>query len=240
MKQHLTPKQRLMRPITHIAAYIAIVLFSIMPVVYAQTVIEGVGTYSGTVVRINFTQGAIEERIPVTQAAADFWANRLVSSVPIEITMAFSPLSCTANSGTLGGASAQSVFRDFENAPQADVFYHVALANSYAGRDLNTFQSDIGMTFNSSIDNNNDCLQGINWDYSISLTAPSGFISFYQVILHEIAHGLGFSSFLNSSDGSLFNDSPDAYTLFLRDDNSNLNFADTSTTDAQRFSSYNR
>ncbi len=201
---------------------------------FPQTVIEGIGRTSGTLVRINFNQGVTLERIPATQAAADFWADRLVSSVPIEISMAFQPLSCSANSGILGGASAQSIFRNFDNAPQSSTFYHVALANSYAGRDLDLLQNDINMTFNSDIDNNDNCLSGVNWNYSVSLTSSNGSINFYQVILHEIAHGLGFSDFINPIDGSFLLGFPDAFSLFLRDETTNVNLSEPSTTNEQR------
>ncbi len=199
----------------------------------AQTLIEVTGEETGTLIQVSFNEGQTEDRIFVTQGAAQFWADRLISNVPITIDMAFVPLQCGPNEGVLGSAGASNIFFNFTNAPQQDVGYVAALANSYAGVDLNTFNPDLSMTFNSDIDNNDNCLQEINWDNTLSLVPSPGTISLFQTLIHEIAHGLGFADFINSSNGSFFNSGPDSYSINLRDESIPGNF--TEITNAQRF-----
>ena len=202
----------------------------------AQEVITVQG--SASTFRINFTQGVTAERVAVVRAASQFWADRLISSQEITVNMSFVPQNCSANSGTLGSAGANGRFRNFTNAPQQNVFYVSALANSYAGRDLSPSGVDLSASFNSSIDNNNDCLRNTNWDYSLSLTATNG-ISFFQTFLHELAHGLGFSDSINSSTGAFFTTGgvsiPDSYSQLLRSETLGQNL--TQLSNAQRLAS---
>ena len=73
-------------------------------------------------------------------------------------------------------------------------------------------------TFNRDLDDNNACLSGTNWYYSTNGDpAPAGTISFYRVVLHEIAHGVGFGSFVNPSSGQPFLGLLDVFSRFLED-----------------------
>ena len=129
------------------------------------------------------------------------------------------PLSCTASSATLGAAGTTLIFRDFPNAPVANTWYHSALANALAGQDLETSESDIVATFNSSIDNNNNCLAGLNWYLGYD-NNPGGGISLLDVLLHEFAHGLGFSGFVNLNNGQFLNGFQDVFSLNTLDNSS--------------------
>ena len=157
------------------------------------------------------------QRMNVFYAATDYWEKKVESDISIRINIKFDPLDCDAGGAILGAAGPNSVYKDFNNAPKANTWYVEAVANSLAGRDIERVSHDIGATFNSDIDNNNNCLNNVNWWYGIDSPAPSGTISFYDTVLHEIGHGLGFLSLVNGSTGAKFQGLNDAYMRNLYD-----------------------
>ena len=205
----------------------------------AQITFDVVG--AGSTFRVNFNQGVTAQRTVVVRAAAQFWADRVSSSTTIVVDMNFIPLTCSASSAVLGSAGTQAIFRNFNNAPLAGTFYSNALANSHNGSDLQTNLADIVANFNTSLDNNDNCLSGRSWDYSITLNNATSNVGFYPVLLHEFSHGLGFQSFLSQSTGNFFTlgtgeQVPDSYSINLRGETDSVNFGDTATTSAQRLS----
>ena len=180
-----------------------------------------------------------EQRLIAFQFAADVWGALLSSSVEIKITASFDPLTCDAGSGVLGSAGPRQVFSDFDNAPLASTWYPVALANKIAGFDLapgpeNSTADDIRTRFNSSIDNNPDCLATSNWYYGLDGNNGSD-IDLVVVLLHEFAHGLGFISLVNASTGALLDGQEDVYSNFLYDNDLSLHWPDM--TNEQRMAS---
>ena len=156
----------------------------------------------------------------VFRAAADYYQERLISDVEIRIEASFDDLSCDAESGVLGRAGPLNAFINFENAPNGGTAYVSALANSLAGADLDPGSNDISATFNANINGSDGCLRGTNWWLGINAPAPARTISLYDVVLHEIAHGLGFLTFvdedgtrLTAQGGRPFND-PFMFNLF--------------------------
>ena len=131
--------------------------------------------------------------------AAQILGAELESSVVIQVRARFDSQFCSSTSATLGSAGALTVHRDFANAPIAGTFYPQALANSYAGTDLSSINPDIGATFNSNLNGNPGCLGGIQWYYGTDANPPVGTIDFVSTAIHEIIHGLGFSSQILSS-----------------------------------------
>jgi len=214
----------------------------------AQTTLTVTGKGSTFVLKFPANGGYTQDRGDTLEDAAEFWADRLESAVDIEVAVSFTSLGCTSNSAVLGAAGARSVHQNFTNAPRTNTLYSAALANSIAGSDLNTsaqssFPEDLVASFNSDLDDPNqpNCLGGADWHYGTSAaTAPD--IPFYQVALHELAHGLGFQTFANFATGQLagFTGNPslfgtnDQYVIFLRDAANNRDLDDASATDAQR------
>ncbi len=162
------------------------------------------------------------QRLNVFRAAAAYWGAILESGVEIAVESSMDPLPCDSFSGILGGAGPQWVSRDFANAPASDTWYSGALANSLAGSSLNPGASDIGATFNSNIDHNDACLIGTDWWYGIETTAPPGSVDFYSTVLHEVGHGIGFTTFVDEASGSKFLGSDDTFMRFLEDHSSGL------------------
>jgi hypothetical protein len=160
-----------------------------------------------------------QQRLNLFQKAADIWGAAIESAVPIRIQAQFDPLTCSAGSAVLGSAATITVVRDFPGVPLAGTWYHSALANALAGIDLDPTYDDITATFNSAIDNNNSCLSNTNWYLGYDHNHGND-IDLLVVLLHEFAHGLGFSGFSNPSTGRLFNNLPDIYSHFTLDNTS--------------------
>jgi hypothetical protein len=164
-----------------------------------------------------------QQRLNVFERTAEIWGSVIDSDVPIRIQAAFDPLTCSASSAVLGSAGTIQIIRDFPNAPQSGTWYHTALANALAGSDLIPASDDISATFNSSLDNNNNCLSGINWYLGFDHN-PSAGINLLVVLLHEFAHGLGFSGFVNLSNGRLLQNLPDVFSIATLDNSSGLHW----------------
>ena len=124
-----------------------------------------------------------------------------------------------------------ALLRDFPGAPLPNTWYHVALANALAGYDLRPTSDDIGATFNSAIDNNDSCLSGMNWYLGYDHNHGSD-VDLLAVLLHEFAHGLGFSDFTNLSTGAFIDGLPGIYSRFILDDSMGLSW--DQMTDNQR------
>jgi Carboxypeptidase regulatory-like domain len=172
------------------------------------------------------------QRLNVFNFAGSIWGAFLDSSVPVNVRSNFDPLTpCTTSGGVLGSAGTLNVHRNFVNAGFANTWYHAALANKTVGADLSTANPEISATFNSDVDTG--CLGvGTRFYYGLNNSTPSGTINLLVVVLHEMGHGLGFSSFVNGSTGALFNGSPDVYTQYMYDVSTSKYWA--AMTDAER------
>lgn len=164
-----------------------------------------------------------QQRLNLFQKAAEIWGAAIESSVPVIIQASFDPLSCDAGSAVLGSAGTTNIVRDFTGAPEPGTWYHIALANAIAGVDLDPSGDDISATFNSAIDNNNNCLSGTNWYLGYDHNHAND-IDLLVVLLHEFAHGLGFSGFTNPTTGSFVNGFPDIYSHFTLDNSTGMHW----------------
>jgi hypothetical protein len=172
-----------------------------------------------------------QQRLNVLQAASSYWGAQLPSAVDIRFRAKLDPLTCTATSATLGFASPVTAVANFAGAPLPDTWYPIALANALAGMDVSPGNDDISATFNLSIDT--ACLSGISgFYYGLDHNPSAGTIDLLEVVEHELAHGLGFITFVNSSSGAKLAGWDDAYMHFLEDHSTGVTFP--SMTDAER------
>jgi len=154
-----------------------------------------------------------QQRLNAFYYAASIWAAAIDSPVPIRIRANFGPLSCNATSATLGSAGARGIWANTDNIREIDTWYHVALANKMAGYDLapigNTTgddEVDLAASFNANIGTPGCLTSSGGWYYGLDTNqqlAPNGGtrINLVGVLLHEFGHGLGFSNFVNRTNG---------------------------------------
>lgn len=162
------------------------------------------------------TRGA--QALYVFQYAANIWGSLLPSTVQIRIEANFDPLDCDSVSGVLGSAGPNSLHSDFPNAPFPATLYHQALANRLAGTDLDA-SNDIGITFNSSIGGSACLPQG--WYFGVDGNEGSR-IELLPVVLHEMGHGLGFST--STLAGVQIEGLPHVYDRFLFDNTQGMHW----------------
>ncbi len=183
------------------------------------------------------TRGA--QRLNALQAAADQWDAALDSPVDIEVHASFDEdLPCSSTSATLGvGGSATGFVSPFSPPPgiEPDVIYPVALASKIVGTDVCpvagscSVNHDINIRFNSLLDTT--CAFP-DWYYGLDAMPPGSTRDFYAVALHELAHGLGFQTFVSASSGAkamvtiMGTPTPfdDPYSLHLEDHTTGLFF----------------
>ena len=143
-----------------------------------------------------------QARLNAFQFAANILAQMIASNVAIEVDAQIDPL----GAGVLGSAGPNTVHRDFPNVPVANTWYVQALANKFAGQDLDINTSDINATFSSNFS---------NWYFGLDANPPVGQFDFATVVLHEIIHGLGFLSLVDVLTGQKFLGRDDVYMRWL-------------------------
>lgn len=114
------------------------------------------------------------------QYAADIWSSLLVSNVTIKVNIVYI-------SWTSLGTSIASPVRNFPGAPDTSVWYPYALADAITGIDQKPGEDDMTVFLNN----------GTNWYFGLDGNVPGGQIDFVSVALHELGHGLGFTSLAN-------------------------------------------
>jgi len=176
----------------------------------------------------------------VFEYAASLWGSVLKSRPPIIVGASFKKLACTADGATLGQAGPANIFTFASGAGiRPGVAYHIALAKALSGRDLSPGAVDINAAFNGAI-GTPGCLEGAGWYLGLDGNTPRGQSNFLNVVLHEMAHGLGFLGFGDVETGAPAMDGdgtpvPDIYSLFAYDNAKGRRWYDMSN--AERASS---
>jgi hypothetical protein len=179
------------------------------------------------------------QRMAALQYGLSLWASRVNSSLPIRVQASFatdSSITCTATQAVLALTGPQEVFRDDPTFPQQGVWYAGALANELSGQ-VQTTMPEMTTTFSGKI-GTSACAFPASWYLGFDGAASSSQIDFVAVVNHEIAHGLGFMTFVDQTGAELADDVgpfPDAFEERLLDLTKGL--AWTAMTDAQRASS---
>lgn len=145
-----------------------------------------------------------EQRFNAVAQSLSILGDYINSSVPIVVEV--------EAPDNVGGFLAQCgpsyMLSSFTNAPQMNVYYSVAEANSFAGFDLYPDSSDIHAKFYFDE----------NWNYRLDsdTLVQGGIYSTLVIAMHEFSHGLGFLS-LSGPSGTLPYDTPGIYSHFLKD-----------------------
>lgn len=155
-----------------------------------------------------------QARLIAFQYAADKIASVLSGDQIITIDTSMSSLGGTTTQATLGGAGAVAYVYDFKGAPEQNVLYPISLANKFFGGDIDPTKADIRARFNGDIDRD-DILTGSRWYYGLDAKPENQDIDFVTVVMHELIHGLGFSSTININTGSKTDGRDDVYSRHL-------------------------
>ncbi len=175
-----------------------------------------------------------QQRLNVLAAAASVWGSILPSNVPIRVEASFAPLSCSKSTGVLASAGTKYLFWDFPHAPHAGTIYGSAAADKLANEDLYSEGADIASHFNSAI-GTSGCLDGYGWYYGLDHNEGPSQFDMLAGALHEMAHGLGFQTFVNDSSGAFAYGQPDVFSRLILDGTTGLHWNQES--DAQRAAS---
>ena len=197
-----------------------------------------------------------DQRKIVYQFAASLWGSALTTDVDVKVGASFSALTCDAGSAVLGSAGTQWIAWNVSEDSLPNTLYHIALADQLAGVNLMegdpAYVGDAAIEIHSQFNANlgaTGCLQGSGWYYGLDGNTPAGDISFLDVVMHEIGHGLGFAGFLNYSTGAfprLDHDGdpgtptiamPDVYSHNAYDNVTGARFDDPAMTNALRAAS---
>ena len=139
------------------------------------------------------------------QAAIDVWAANFESKVPIYIDASWGR---SSSFSILGSARPGSYFSNFSGAPDSSLWYPSALANALAGKDLDGDNPEMIITVNSLA----------SWYRGTGDGPSKSEYDLQSVILHEMAHGLGFLSTDSYDDffgyGSI--DQPTPYDAYVQ------------------------
>lgn len=155
-----------------------------------STVVAAVGGNPGT------TLG--QQRLNVFNKAAEILNTVFQINQPVKVNAQFNPLTCTPTSAVLGQAGPANY--QFQNNAGNYTVYPDALYNQLQNSDVDSSKLEINATFNSNLDSG-ACLGGRTWYYGYSDNGGSN-SALLPVALHEIMHGMGFLSLLNSSGAS--------------------------------------
>lgn len=160
-------------------------------------------------------------RINVFEAAAEVWADILASGITITVNVKFDELFCSENTGTLGSAGATASVATFPGSDPGTA-YPIALAESLGNANFNDSSAEINATFNSLVDTDSDCLGGGGFYYGTDGNVPAGQANLFSTVLHELGHGLGFTSISDAAPegtGSFVGAGgfPDAFSRNLHD-----------------------
>jgi hypothetical protein len=177
-----------------------------------------------------------QQRLQAFEHAARIWEELLDSPVEIRVRASFDPLPCTAQDGALGGAFPDTMASDAPGAPLPGAWYPVALANKFAGEDLEPSSDDISARFNSAI-GQTGCLEGTSWYYGLDGAHGESF-DLVAVLLHELGHGLGFLTLVDQNSGEEFLGTPDIFESMMFDTETNKHWPDMTAAE-RRFSATN-
>ena len=143
--------------------------------------------------------GMTAQQQTATEYAAGLWGTQLAGDVPVTVSIAFA----TLDEGVLAQSYSPSAYL------YGSVYYPSGMRNQLVGYDINTSLTDIRLEFNT--------LYQSEYYYGTDLNAGGNY-DFPTVLLHEMAHGLGFYDSIDSSTGEYgygTGDYPLIYDTFL-------------------------
>lgn len=122
------------------------------------------------------------------QYAVDIWNNMIYSPVPIRMQANWSSLA----TGVLGSCGPTNYYKNFNSTQKWNCYYPVAVVEKMLGEEVNGVdQYDLTADFNKDFS---------NWYFGIDGKTPPQQYDFVSTVLHELAHGLGFTGLFYSAN----------------------------------------
>ncbi len=123
------------------------------------------------------------------QYAVEIWENLIYSPVPIRVKATLESL----DKGVLGSCGPANYYKNFNSTQIWNCYYPIALVEKMLGEEVNpNDEYDIVASFNKDFS---------NWYFGTDGKTPSNQYDFVSTVLHELAHGLGYSGFFYSERG---------------------------------------
>lgn len=157
------------------------------PVEYLQRLKSGSAKQSS--IEVSYVGFSVEAQ-QAFQYAVDIWQKLVYSPIPIRMQANWKSLS----TGVLGSCGPADYYHNFNSTQIWDCYYPVALVEKMLGEEVNApTDFDIIASFNKDFS---------NWYFGTDGKTPAKKYDFVSTVLHELAHGLGFSGFFYSVNGS--------------------------------------
>ncbi len=133
---------------------------------------------------------------PQARAAANYaaviWSSLIHSPVTIHVQACWTDMhSDDMPPNVLGHSGAHDFWANESKLPANDTWYPVALASALVQRDLNGVDPEIVLALN----------RGVSWYLGTDAQPPRGKYDMVSVMLHEIAHGIGFYGSMEVRNG---------------------------------------
>jgi hypothetical protein len=145
------------------------------------------------------------------QYAVDIWETLIYSPVTIRVQATWESL----QKSELGHCSPANFYKNFNSTEKQDCYYPISLVEKMLREDMKaTDEYDITASFNKDFS---------NWYFGTDGNTPALQYDFVSTVLHEMAHGLGFSGFFSSQNGSggYGSDGSAIFDQFIIDKNGN-------------------
>ncbi|HEY9639435.1 MAG TPA: hypothetical protein V6C57_03070 [Coleofasciculaceae cyanobacterium] len=134
-------------------------------------------------IKVNY-KGKVPQSVQTAfQYAASIWQTVISSRIPITIQVSWEkekPL-------YLGSTAVLEAWRDFQHAPLKNTWYPIALANKFAGRDLDPNLPDAVINLN----------RNQPWYFGTDGNVPQGQFDLVTTAMHEINHATSIFGFMN-------------------------------------------
>ena len=167
-----------------------------------------------------------QQRINVFLRAASIWEAKLHPKQDIRVLADFRAL----GANILGSAGAIQIFANFAGAELPNTWYPVALAKHLANTDLNPCGTPLTIT---CFDIQARFATTFNFYMGLDNNEGPGQQDLLVVILHELAHGLGFANFVKVANGTRPLDLPDVYSEYTLDVTQNQGWNQMTNTERQ-------
>lgn len=139
--------------------------------------------------------------------AVNIWASKLYGTVPVEIHASINSLDAgvLGEAGPLGWVTSEPSDTEFEHV---NTLYISSLGNQLIGFDIAPLDGDIEITYSTEF--LDEIYFGTDGNIPVGKT-----YDFVTIVLHELAHGLGFLDGMDSDGSYWVDDTPFVFDHFL-------------------------